>query len=402
MDKEKIFCRVILFSLFSLLIWSCESKSEKADDIREKYTLEPIKTDSIALDSLTSPQGNSLCWVDSKDERSPILLFFNRKINALYFIDWKSRVTLKKIIFPVEGPGGIPAGAYITANSLDSIFIISNYHFRMTMVNRKGEIIKKFQLFPSQAKLDNLNLGPVGASSLLVFAGYSSPPLHIGDAMYCTGEPFGIKRYEDKDYYEKSRLCLKLHLTNEIINYFMPYPDLYKVNKYYPVQARMPSMSYNNLNRQFITSFPYDNNLTISDLDGNILKKVLVEGGGFEVPDPMPAHNAYSAEKDYLHYINNSHISKVVHDPYRDVYYCFLSIHESGKEFTMESQVWQYVEKIVILNKNFKNLGEVELGSDYAQPYTYVSKEGLYIQKLSPNEDYMHFTLFRLVKNSGE
>lgn len=380
---------IVLFVFLLLLTFACNKNDGK---FKQAITIAKIHNDSIPLDSMTSPEGNDICFHEDKNNNILVYLI-NRKTNSLYIYDWLSKKQLSKLSFQVEGPSGVGNVNYVYAKSRDSIFLLSNYQYKLTLINSKGNILRKFTLLPDGSKFDESTLqAPSGSYSILPTGGWQSPIIETNNVIYLCGFP-NLNPMQ-KDFYSVGKVSLALNLKTGKVTYFKGYPDSYKEKAALPMQSLSPFWVHNAYNGSIIYSFPDDHNISIYNLSSGatVSKKV--------ISDKFKANNQLFKRSnnpfDELNYfMSTSHYDRIIYDKYRKIYYRFVKINKY-KTYN-NSLRFPFDYRIIVVDSNFVKKGEIESSVEYDHGYFFVSKDGLYLQENNPqNEDFLYFSLFKL------
>ncbi|RRN77933.1 DUF4221 domain-containing protein, partial [Pseudoxanthomonas sp. SGD-10] len=145
---------ILWITVFSLALISCtENKAVKIENLKKgqltrKYELIESSKKKFKLDSLTSPMVQcSQVYMDSSGNRN--FTFLNKNNKIIYVYNYHNSALVKKI--PVNTTDiGNAQGYFI--QSEDSIYVYDKSFMSLSLINRKGNVLKKLSL------IDNKNL----------------------------------------------------------------------------------------------------------------------------------------------------------------------------------------------------------------------------------------------------
>jgi hypothetical protein len=169
---------------------------------------------------------------------------------------------------------------------------------------------------------------------------------------------------------------------------------------FFPLQYLNTASCYNQVKNTLIYSFPCDDKVYEMDLNTDKIVSHLASSTHFkeiEMFSSNPAEDPNRAEKEFDFAISHAHFERIMHDPYRKVYYRNVLLPNPKKR---EKNDWHpfVISNYVILNEDFKRLGETVLYEYVGTSYYFVNEEGLFLQGLSRNEDEICFYRYELVK----
>ena len=89
--------------------------------------------------------------------------------------------------------------------------------------------------------------------------------------------------------------------------------------------------------------------------------------------------------------------TSMTYDSYRKVYYRIFEKPNPAKIDDYDGKPWT-IPYIIILDEEFKKIGEIEIPKEYSLTSIIITKEGPYLRKSIHDEDKIIFTLFELIK----
>ncbi|SFF08989.1 DUF4221 family protein [Thermoflexibacter ruber] len=396
--QNTLFYVLITLSTISTF-YSCNTSKEA--NSHNNYQL--VLADSIyfPIDSLTSfNNGNDVSY--KKIEGKDYLIILNRKINAIQMHDLESKKMTKRIYLEQEGPNGVGIPSYILFQSLDSIFVLSSFLYKISLVNAEGKLLQKYSLLNAGVKFDEAT----GQAPKVPEDSYAGLPQGGTNTMFIVNNELYMGCIPSitpfiKEFYTKGQVGLKLNLRTKKISYFMPYPEVYRKKMFFPLAYLTEFGSAYNPDKNTLTySFPCDAKVYEMDLNTNKIASYQASSVYFkeiEIFSTNPAEDPNRAEKEFDFAVSHPHFERIRYDPYRKVYYRNIFLPNDKKK---EKNDWHpYVRSnYIILDENFKVLGETLLPEYVGSSYYFINEEGLFLQGLSRNEDEICFYRYELVK----
>jgi hypothetical protein len=133
----------------------------------------------------------------------------------------------------------------------------------------------------------------------------------------------------------------------------------------------------------------YSDSLYVYDAKGKLLKTVCIKSKHTKVGVTPIAYEQYWADNELLNqnFLKNGFISDLLWDKYRNVYYCFVRSAMIDKKIPFS---------VIILDKDFNNLGETKFDYNKYHLSAFVGKRGLYIMQADNKEFGKYtFSIFR-------
>lgn len=220
----------------------------------------------------------------------------------------------------------------------------------------------------------------------------TSPIIEDKNKVYFFGNISG--EYSDEN--EENRRVMGVYdLETQKLSCFVAYPKEYEHN-FGGGLFRWVYADYNSKERRIIISFPASHSLYVYDID-NLEKEVSFYAGSRFIESikylKSPKMFPIDAETKVRHFAETPSYSRVIFDPFREVYY---RIAEQGTVY--EGMVgWSKEISVIVLDKTFKIIGETFVGkclSNYRYAI-YVDQEGLKIPVQS-SEDVLIFKNYEL------
>jgi hypothetical protein len=144
---------------------------------------------------------------------------------------------------------------------------------------------------------------------------------------------------------------------------------------------------------EMVLSYPADDHIAVYDIVSNTTRRYFA---GYSKKDII--HQKKSNRIDeLLQYLENTQYGNIHFDPYLNLYYRFV-YHPSFDYDINNRDTYVKNMSIVILDSEFNKVGEYDLKEKTGMNGAFVSREGLHIQTLSDDDDFMKFITLKPVK----
>ncbi|MCB0451186.1 MAG: DUF4221 family protein, partial [Confluentibacter sp.] len=370
----------IILSFILVALVSCNTNVAKIEN-NKKGMLRPTKElvlymeKNFPLDSNTARKPMYSQMVkDSVGTR--YYTFFNDYDNSICMFDYDTKKQVKRIIYDKKEPNGIlePMGYHI--KNMDSIYVYNKAGIELILTNYEGEVKDNISLN---------NMMPIkNPEWIFRYPQYYPrtviPIIEIKEELLFTGQY--MWRFPDS-LIEKFNFTSKISLKTHKVSFKNKYPkEIY--GKGYNWQNPLLKEVFSDLNTNkniMVFSFPVSHDLYISDLDKDGYKKVF---GGSNLARTISSiakkkESKVSNQEVITQFVETDLYSAIIFDKFRNVYYRFIrrAMPTNGKSHWKDKPIG-----IIIMNEDFKYLGETELGKwkDWNWENSFVTKEGLNIE----------------------
>lgn len=103
-------------------------------------------------------------------------------------------------------------------------------------------------------------------------------------------------------------------------------------------------------------------------------------------------------ENSQLDYLRKYAYSNILYDKYAKLYYRFIRLPYEPETDNLDIEITKKPIAVIILDENFNIVGESELPiARYYPMHSFVDSEGLHINVVSEDDDYMTFKTFKAV-----
>lgn len=360
--------KVIYFIFLSTILFACadeygEIKNRKSDDV--------VKTAELRVnDSIIYPLPSAVSHIITAFDYN-----IDNQVFSFYASDtvylYKEGVLCNKIHMPYH--------VNTFSNKGDFLWAINYDRSKLFKTDSLGKILNDFEIAPS------IKYFPFPLTKI-------SPIIEDKNRIIFFGNISG--EYSDED--SKNRNVVGIYdLKNRKVSYFVGYPQEYEHN-FGGGLFRWVYADYNPDERKIIISFPASHSLWVYDLDNLEHSKSFYAGSQFVESTKYLRSSKMlqiDAETKVKHFAETPSYSRIIFDPFRDVYYRIAE-----KETVYEGMVgWSKEISVIILSKSFKIIGETFIGrclNNYKYAI-YVDENGLNIP-IKSSEDVLIFKNYKI------
>lgn len=386
----------IYVTLGLFFIWiSCNTSTENKIASRTEVNLVPSgQIKKISLDDNTSIDCLSMFYYRDEETKKEYLTYLNSYKNEIQFYDLKSQKLEKKVLIAKDGPNGIGKVSGFKVVTQDSIFITTG-SYTIYLVNVKGEIINKFSYkktlngsFPSQYMSTSRIYRPLVIKHEKLYI----PQMLIFEESY-------LPKVQNSPS-ANSQICLVVDKNGK--------------NEYLPMKhplAKEVGLSYIHFSREFdgnnfVYSFFSDPYIYVTK-DHIQVDKYYAPSRYIKEIKYVKYKSMPSIEKLSRDFAESSSYHNLVYDSYRKLYYRFVKLSDNYEKGDDLKRLVKYSQNfsIIILNKDFKVIGESKLPSKtYEYTNFFVAEDGLYlsinhIDNPNLNIDHLQFELIKVQHN---
>ena len=372
---------VISVLCMGLMLLSCGRQPAENRLGKQLYTLQELPHKIFALDDSTT---QVLDYIHTFEEGDSLLLAsYNKPMNNICIFDVKSGKEIRKLQFQKEGPNALGKNVFgFLYHNKDSIYVYHTWTWQLDLFNGKGEVLSKYHLLelPQQPK------GKYVMPEILPQP--YAPIKKVGNKIILQGQG-GMLPKPNPD-----KLCQAvtaiLNLDDNSVYCANEYPVIYgDVDNIWQVFSyRLPSYDLSPQD-EMVISFPADDSIRVYNLQ---TKQTRSYFAGYSVPyEIRPARSGSMVDVTRSVY-DQVQYSCIYYDRWHGLYYRILTLPVKEDYDINSRENLSRNLAVVILDKDFQKVGEynVQEKSDrYA--FMFVSPEGLHIQVLSDDDDYMTF-----------
>jgi hypothetical protein len=368
---------LVLFC-YCLFLFSCQFNEEKAIF---KNKIKVLKSLSISLDSLTPQQLFNPQLLHEK-----YLIFLNNKANSLDFYGLEEKKITKRIKLQTQGENSVGNIRQFLYHNSDSIFVVNSYQYQVFLIDESGKVKKKYSLI-SQKKHSATTAMPATFP-------FHHPLVLIKNQLH-------IPSYPDDDpyldsFYHREALSIVLDLNTGSFRYKMKYPKKYR-NNYFATGSNFYSRIFIAKEQKFVYSFFADNHIQVLNKDYQMLEEKKLQSPHF-VDIPSLRARIQSSEENTKAFNESPSYSNIYYNPYKKEFYRAIQVPITNKNSEKDAPKGFFG----IFDDNFKNIGEVLFyETDKLNYYLFLNMfftpEGIWIQRLTDNEDELVYDLIDFV-----
>ena len=370
--------KLFYFILFIFLYNSCQNNKETSyKKNKSQISLKYKRTIKLPLDTLTD--AGTVSYQHFVEKGKNYYIHFNESTQSIYVFDYDNQKLDFTVSLPKGDKGKIqqPTGFYV--HNFDSIFIPSTAHQAMFLLNKKGQVVKKY---PYAEKIDDTNLNEVR-----FFVSYYSA-LFLDNKLYCIGAKASVAILNlntDKWEYKKE-LPKKFDEGVWTGNY---YADTYQ--------------NYNKESNKFYYSYANLDYIYNSIKDEK--SKIYAGSKYFEDSNikPFPKGNTkIPFEERRIKFLQTPSYQNFIYDQYRKMYYRIANLPMTNDEIkNIPKQNQRKAHSIIVLDKDMQKVGEIDLPKYEYGVDIMCTREGINIfnrKKLNKDEDAIYFDVFEVVE----
>lgn len=373
MLTRKYIIYIIFFCIFCL---ACTKKTEQNRTGLSIYTMQECEHKSFFLDDSTT---QVLRYIQTFVENDSLkLALYNPPINNICFFDVESGKSIKKIQLFKDGPNALKEnfmGFYY--QSTDSLWVFRNWPEEICLVNSKGVIYWKKRIAESNSTQSKYAAPEILPNSNL-------PIKKVGDYLILQGQGF------DRENSDKTPgVTLLYNIIDETANAANPYPAIYgNSDEVWQVFAyRM--VPYDIIDdHKMVLSFPADDSLRIYNIKTG---ETAAHFAGHSINYNIKPSNSTTRAGLERHVLEQVQYPGIYYDKWNDLFYRVMTLPASDYDKNIGSKLRREL-CVIILDKEFNKIGEYTVKErTHTYSHAFVSKEGLHINVMSDDDDYLTF-----------
>ncbi|MBE6300281.1 MAG: DUF4221 domain-containing protein [Parabacteroides distasonis] len=365
---------IIVVSFFFLAACNQFTSSSKDRLGKQMYSMQELAHKRFQLDDSTT---QVLSYVQTFAENDTLkLALYNKPLHNICFFDVNSGRGIGKVQLKKEGPHAIgnDIRGFLYINR-DSIFVYQYWKKRLLLLNNKGEILRKYELLSKilSEPLPNTNL----------------PIKKVGDEIILQGQglinnPIGVTSL--------------FNLKENNIRCVNPYPYLYygdnKDNIWQTFAYNVIPYTLNN-HQEMVLSFPADDSIRVYNIKTG---KTDAYFAGYSKDYPIRPAKSPSEKNVEEHVYKQIQYAGIYYDQWNDLYYRILTL----PLFDYDVNAKEFLDRniaVIILDSTFEKVGEYNLMEKTRLcSHCFVSKEGLHINTISEDDDFLTFITLSVFK----
>ena len=365
-------------------------QEKNSSEFSDSITLVESGRVDFPLDSVTALSTRSIHAFTTPDGHS-YYTFINDYNGVLYIYDFDKRKLASKIKLFNEGPNGVGVSSYLSHYmlNLDSIIICNGWTAKVYMINRLGEVLKKFDLpMPGSGKL----IVGIAASS-------AKPLVFMDNKIYIIGH---LLDFSISDH-TKVKNVIVVDLSKNTIQRIFSRPELFNFGTWSGYQFELFG-THNNLSNKLVYSYAADPFIYEADKNGNILSKHYASSLYFKEISPFSEEKSSNDNIDISKLERHDYVTpqfeKILFDRFHNLYYRFAFLPKDEEGYKNPKTRTYRRETIVILDSSYSKVGEVLLPDGKFNPdMFFITKEGLHIAEnpeRQGNENSLSFVTYTI------
>lgn len=369
-----------------VLLISCSTKKE---NVSQAITADE-KSVFFKLDETISKESNCLQYF--YDGERPYLTLLNLPTREIIFFDYNTGQVAHRIVLKKDGPDGVGNVYGYHIKSMDSIFVLANRSYKLSLINGDGQLLKSFLLLEKGFDSNGM---PASEETIQPLIQSTSPLIVLSDSVIVvSGVP--DKNPTSPQFYNGSSCYIRLNIENGRFAYAMPYPQEYLDNTW-GLYDQFPSHVFVREKSRAIVSFPIVGRLYETDFKEAITTH---EASAPSIEKPKPWENP---DLDGLaivrRFMESPSYYRIVYNEADRVYYRFYQqpteIDYAGISLETFSPFANKKTYINILDENFSSIGEVELPRGLNPRFLFINEKGIHMYYENNNEDLLEFKILK-------
>jgi len=325
------------------------------------YALRPLNDLKINLPANSGTLKNPVQYLECGNEK--YLVYFDRSNNVIYWVDYHTgdAIESKTVRFDVPHEGRLNNFFVL---SQDSILVLDyNRTSTLFLLNAQGIVSDKYALGTNKGLL----IGP------------EQQPYLLGNELYLTGNFIDEEETKPGAYFP----CYVYNVESQTKEplYKIDYPKEYFRYHWGGAYMRELSSSVCYAQKSMLYNFPISHNIYVYDLEAQEVREHKGGSSLIEKITPYGTTKKYNSieQTDYLkYYFEQPSYEKVLHDPYRSLYYRFVGL--PSEQFDIKDfNTYKKRIAVIIFDENFQFLGETLLDEQHEPWRAFVNKKGLHI-----------------------
>lgn len=200
--------------------------------------------------------------------------------------------------------------------------------------------------------------------------------------------------YSDENGENRLTLCM-VDTTSGQVSAYIPYPDVYRDQNWGGGLFRWVYMTYNPTSDRVIMSFPADHFIYEVDLQDFSTRSYYAGSKYIDKTESLNRSKRLplGSEGKIRHFAETNSYSRILYDPYRNVYY---RIAEQATRYD-EMKGWKKPVSVIVMDSTFRIIGESLVEDSFSPGYRYtlfVDRNGLQFQQKS-DEDHLIFQTYK-------
>lgn len=337
-----------IFGVFCLIffVFGCDLKNEEISSFN--YEIERVR---IEIDSTTSRSSRGMQQIFVTKDKEYYVHGDKSKFSILFFDLEKNKLEFE-IPLDRNGPNGIESFNGFFIKSLDSIYVYYGYTYSLWQINLKGEVLKKYQ-WAYDNKIDGILLNPYGEDAVF-----------YKDLVFLPASP----NLSPSNFW-RGNVNQIINLKDGTVDFNTRFPEIFKKGNYF--YSSMNVSRCLTPDGLFLYSFGPDHNMyLINPNSGERIKALSFPSKLITIQKAGNYLNDFDGDKFNEDAELFPSYKRVLFDEENQVYYRVVKL-EKENFFSLSRY------SVIIIDRNFKKIGEVLLAEEGLTGKWFMSKKGL-------------------------
>ena len=367
----------IMALCIGMMYMSCSRPTSEGRMGEPLYTMQELPHKRFALDDSTT---QVLSYIHTFMEGDSLrLASFNKPLKNICIFDVQTGKELRKIQFFKEGPHAVGNNlcGFLLLNN-DSILMYYTGAYQLDLMNSQGELLARYRLKDIKPQADCAYSMPSPSPS-------SSLPIRkAGNAIILQGFS------PDKVGSLLRGTTILFNLRDSTLKYANDYPSCYQEKDFdkWHVQVHLTPRYDLGPQDEMVLSYPIEDSIRIFNPQTGEKRSFFA---GHSTPYKIRPASASTTAEQERSILGQAQYTGIYYDRWNQLYYRLMAL--PMKDYTANASRLPSRElAVIIIDKDFKKVGEynVREKSDRCS-FAFVSPEGLHINVLSDNDDFMDF-----------
>ena len=369
--------KFILALSIGIVCGACSKQTSENRMGKQLYTMQELPHKVFSLDDSTTQVISHIHTYEKND--SLFLASYNNPLHNICIFDVKSGKEVHKIQFQKEGPNALdPNFCGFLIHNKDSIFMYHTWLWQLDLINEKGELQKKYKIkdYPleSGCSFRRPDILP-----------YSDTPIKKVDN-YIILQGQGCNVCDSQSNQIPEGVTLLLNLKDSLVRHENGYPEIYNQKGIWQTFAYRVVPYDLSPQGEMVINYPAYDSIRVFNIH---TKKTQCYFAGYSKPYTIhPARSEKEVDRSIMEQVQ---YTSIYYDKWNQLYYRLLTLPLPDYDVNEKSAPKRNLA-VIILDKHFQKVGEYNIKEPSNRfSRAFVSSEGLHINILSDNDDYLTF-----------
>jgi hypothetical protein len=386
--------RFTFISLLILGLFSCAEKN--GDEITSSFR--EVNTYQLNLDRYTSPTEDYYQYVKNWKGQEVYAFHISGK-GQIKLYNLEDGALIETLDYDENQPN-LQSGAYdFHILNEDSIFFGGRFAYKIYLINRDFEIIKKMNFMGKDDKIDPNTGFPKSKETILPVWSRNRFFRKIGDQVFIAGAANFDSRFPESTR-TKTRLNSYSLQTDEISN-LLGYPEKMQ-GKVWGEFFDQVFSDYNSEEDLFVHSYAADERVYVTDRSMNRIHDFEAFPKGYKKVQPQTVKEIENNDASLSHWQENDLFGPIHWDPYRKLIYRIMEEPNVNYKKEMLRDPLERARNMVVMafdtEQNYRKVAEMRLKKSEKGVYLdrcFVNEKGFNITFVDlENEDKLYFKTF--------